>query len=61
MRRHKHEEYLTENERIRLAFENLPVLSGKLYVTQRLHRPEKACTALKLVLLSIFLSLLLLS
>ena len=37
MRRHKHEEYLTETASIRLVFERLPVLMDKcLWITCRI-------------------------
>ena len=61
MRRHRHEEYLTEIASTSLVFERLPVLTDKSFMDQMLYLPEKACTALKLLLLSIFLSLLSLS
>ena len=52
MRRHKHEEYLTEIASIWLVFERLPVLTDNCFMCQMLYWQEKACTALKLRLVS---------
>ena len=61
MRRHKQKEYLSEIASIWLGFERISVLTDKCFMDQMLYCPEKACNALRLLLLSLFLSLLLLS
>ena len=51
MRRHKHEEHLNEIASIWMIFERLSILTDKFFMDQMLYWSEKACTALKLILL----------